>query len=169
MAATAMMSNATLIGTDQYPTVLSSDDATQFLRNLAKPETAQRAARMIELRRNELCETVLDYIRQLESAVSTNNLPDIFGQAHEIRGLAATAGLEAAGRIANGLCQYLDASNDQQSETDPAVIALHVDAIVRASSSLSEAREFGARVAVELGALVARRLGAVNAKRVKQP
>jgi chemotaxis protein histidine kinase CheA len=168
MTATAESSNAVLIGTDQYPAVLTGEDAARFLRKLATPETAQRAAQIIELRRNELCDAVLDYIRQLESAASTNNLCDIFRQAHEIRGLAATAGMDAAGRIANGLCQYLDASNNQQSETDPAVIALHVDAIVRASTSGSEARQFGGRVAVELGALVARRLGAVNAKRVKQ-
>jgi chemotaxis protein histidine kinase CheA len=168
MAATVEPSNATLIGTDQYPPVLAGEDAAKFLHNLAKPETAQRAARMIELRRNELCDTVLDYIRRLESAATTNNLSDIFGQAHEIRGLAATAGMDAVGRIANGLCQYLDASNNLQSETDPAVIALHVDAIVRASTSGNEALKFGSRVAVELGALVARKLGAANAKRMKQ-
>lgn len=168
MTAAERPSRAVLIGADQYPAVLAGEDAAKFLRKLASPETAQRAARIIELRRDELCDTVLDYIRQLESAATTRNLSDIFRQAHEIRGLAATAGMDAAGRIADGLCQYLDASGERQSETDPAVIALHVDAIVRASTSSGEARKFGGRVAVELGALVARRLGAVNAKRMKQ-
>jgi chemotaxis protein histidine kinase CheA len=169
MSARAESGDAVLIGADQYPAVLAGPDAAKFLRNLANPATAQRAAQIIELRRNELCDTVLDYIQRLESAATASNLSDIFRQAHEIRGLAATAGLDAAGRIANGLCQYLDASGNQQSETDPAVIALHVDAIVRSSTAGEEARKFGGRVAVELGALVARRLGAVNAKRVKQP
>jgi chemotaxis protein histidine kinase CheA len=123
---------------------------------------------MIELRRNELCDAVLQYIRQLENAAATSDVADIFGHAHEIRGLAGTAGMEAAGRIAEGLCRYLDASKIQQSTVDPAVIALHVDAIARASSSAEEAGKFGSRVAVELGALVTRKLGAVNERRVKR-
>src|ERR1700744_1512227 len=161
---TAASKNATLIGTSEYPALLTGDDASKFLKKLGAPETAQRAARMIELRRDELCDAVLDYIRQLESAAATSDLSDIFGQAHEIRGLAATAGMGAAGRIADGLCRYLEASKDQKSPADLAVVALHVDAIVRASSSAEEAQKFGGRVAVELGALVARKLGAVNAK-----
>lgn len=168
MTKAAQPSDAVLIGTDQYPPVLAKHEAANFLRKLASPETAQRAVRIIELRRNELCDTVLAYIRQLESAATTNDLSDMFQQAHEIRGLAGTAGMDAVGRIADGLCQYLDASSDHQAETDPAVIALHVDAIVRASTSGDEARKFGGRVAVELGALVARRLGALNAKKMKQ-
>lgn len=165
MSAAAKPSDVVLIGTDQYPPVLPGHEAADFLRKLASPETARRATQIIELRRNELCDAVLDYIQQLESAATTNNLSDIFRQAHEIRGLAGTAGMDTAGRIADSLCQYLEGSNDQQSETDPALIALHVDAIVRASTSGDEARKFGGRVAVELGALVARRLGAANAKK----
>jgi chemotaxis protein histidine kinase CheA len=168
MATAAAPHNATFIATDQYPAMLTGDDAAKFLKDLASPEAAQRAARMIELRRDELCDAVLDYIRQLESAAATSNLADIFGHAHEIRGLAATAGMNAVGPIADGLCGYLDGSKSQQCVADPAVIALHVDAIVRASSSAGEAKKFGSRIAIELGALVARKLGAVNAKSVKQ-
>jgi chemotaxis protein histidine kinase CheA len=155
------------IAASEYPAMLTGEDASKFLENLGKPETAQRAARMIELRRDELCDAVLDYIRQLESAAATSDLPDIFGRAHEIRCLAGTAGMEAAGRIADGLCRYLEASKERKSAAEPAVVALHVDAIVRASSSAEEARKFGSRVAVELGALVARKLGAVNDKSAK--
>src|SRR6202012_4499848 len=115
-----------LIAVDEYPAMLTATGAAQFLTKLASPETAQRAARMIELRRNELCDAVLEYIRQLEGAAATADLPDIFGQAHEIRGLAATAGMEAAGRIADGLCRYLEAYREQKSDVDPAGIALHV-------------------------------------------
>ncbi len=168
MATAATPDAAVFIAADEYPAVLKGHNAAEFVKKLADPETAQRAARMIELRREALCDAVLDYIRQLESAAATSDLPDIFGQAHEIRGLAETAGMEAAGRIADGLCRYLDTSKEQQSPTDPVVIALHVDAIVRASSSTDEARKFGSRVALELGALVARKLGAVNAKNIKQ-
>jgi chemotaxis protein histidine kinase CheA len=157
--------DAVLIATDEYPAMLSANGAAQFLNKLASPETAKHAARMIALRRDELCDAVLNYIRQLESAAETADLPDVFDQAHEIRGLAGTAGMEAAGRIADGLCRYLDASKGQKSGADPAVIALHVDAIVRASSSAADAEKFGSRVAVELGALVARKLGAANAQK----
>jgi len=150
------------IAVDQYPPMLTADAAAQFVKTLSSNETATRAARMIELRRDQLCDAVLDYIKQLESAAATSDLRDVFSQAHEIRGLAATAGMEAAGRIADGLCRYLDASDEQKTAVDPAVVALHVDAIVRASSSADEAGKFGDRVAVELGALVTRKLRAVN-------
>ena len=61
-----------------------------------------------------------------------------------------------------------EASRIRELSTHPAVIALHVDAIARASSSAGEASKFGARVAVELGALVARKLGVDNAPKVKR-
>jgi chemotaxis protein histidine kinase CheA len=150
--------NASLIATDEYPAMLNAEVAANFVRRLSLPETAQRAQRIIELRRDELCEAVLDYIQHLESAAATSDFTAIFDQAHEIRGLAATAGMEAAGRIADGLCRYLDAAKEQSTAIDPAVVALHVDAIVRASSSSLDAKKFGSRVAVELGALVARKL-----------
>ena len=168
MTLSAKPGEAVLIATDEYPAVLTGDNAAKFVEKLANPETAKRAARMIELRRDELCDAVLDYIRQLESAAATSDLQDIFGQAHEIRGLAGTAGMDAVGRIADGLCRYLDAAENQKSAADPAVIALHVDAIVRASSSAEEAARFGNRVAIELGALVTRKLGAVNASGARQ-
>ena len=160
MTATAAPGEAVLIAPDEYPALLTGHGTAQFLNKLASPETAKHAARMIALRRDELCDAVLNYIRQLESAAETADLPDVYDQAHEIRGLAGTAGMGAAGRIADGLCRYLDVSREQKSVVDPAVIALHVDAIVRASSSAEDAEKFGGRVAVELGALVARKLGA---------
>jgi chemotaxis protein histidine kinase CheA len=168
MTTATALGETTFIAVDQYPAMLTGTGAANFLSKLKSSETAQRAARIIELRRNELCDAVLDYIKRLENAAATADLPDIFGQAHEIRGLAGTAGMEAAGRIADGLCKYLDASKNQQSAIDPAVIALHVDAIVRASSSAEEAGKFGSRVAIELGALVARKLNNVDAPKVKQ-
>jgi len=165
--ATAAPGAVVIIAADDYPPMMTAEGAATFAKRLANPETAQRAARMIEMRRNELCDAVLNYIRQLESAAATSDIGDIFDQAHEIRGLAGTAGLDAAGRIADGLCRYLEASKIQKSAVDAAVVALHVDAIVRASSSAEEAGKFGSRVAVELAALVARKLGAVNAQSVK--
>lgn len=155
---TAVAPNASLIAADEYPAMLDAEAAASFVRKLSHPETAQRAQRIIELRRDELCEAVLDYIRRLESAAAISDFTAIFDQAHEIRGLAGTAGMDAAGRIADGLCRYLHAAKEQNAAVDPAVIALHVDAIVRASSSTLDAKKFGSRVAVELGALVARKL-----------
>ena len=159
---------ATMIAVDRYPAMLEGSDAASFLRVLTSHEAAQRAARIIELRRHELCDAVLDYIKRLETAAAIADLPDVFDQAHEIRGLAGTAGMDAAGRIADGLCKYLDAAKRMDSTIDPAVIALHVDAIARASSASGDVGKFGNRVAVELGALVARRLGVAQGRKVKR-
>jgi chemotaxis protein histidine kinase CheA len=165
MTTPAAPGKAVLIAPDEYPALLTGHGTAAFLNKLASPETAKHAARMIAMRRDALCDAVLDYIRQLESAAQTADIPDVYDQAHEIRGLAETAGMAAAGRIADGLCRYLDASKEQKSTVDPAVVALHVDAIVRASSSAEDAGKFGSRVAVELGALVARKLGTANAQK----
>ncbi|HEY5338857.1 MAG TPA: Hpt domain-containing protein [Rhizomicrobium sp.] len=167
MAANSHTGTVKIIAPHEYPPMITGEGAANFLRVLTSYETAQRAARVIELRRDQLCEAVLSYIAQMEDAASASNLSGIFAQAHEIRGLAGTAGMEAAGRIADGLCKYLSAAADLGSVADAAVIALHVDAITRASSSAGEAGKFGNRVAVELATLVARKLNAVNGLKTK--
>ena len=47
-----------------------------------------------------------DYVDELETAPGDMTL--VFEKAHEIRGFAETAGLVATGRIADGLCRYID-------------------------------------------------------------
>ncbi len=85
---------------------------------------------------------------------------EIYEQAHEIRGLAETTGLKATGRIAQGLCNYLEALSFGDGKPENAVVALHVDAISRASRSHDEAMRLGEEVANELAALVQRKIGA---------
>jgi hypothetical protein len=157
-----------MIAASDYPAMLNGTDAANFLRKLTSYETAQRAARIVDLRRDGLCDVVLDYIARMEKAAAAGDLPAVFAQAHEIRGLAGTAGLEAAGRIADGLCKYVEAASSLGATAEPAVIALHVDAISRASVAQGEALKLGNRVAVELGALVAHKLGTMNGLKNRQ-
>lgn len=157
-----------MIAANDYPAMLKGTDAANFLRKLTSYETAQRATRIIELRRDTLCDAVLSYIARMEQAAAVADIPGIFAQAHEIRGLAKTAGLEAAGRIADGLYKYIEAASSLGATAEPAIIALHVDAISRASVAQGEALKLGNRVAVELGALVAHKLGTINGLRTRQ-
>ena len=98
------------------------------------------------------------YIEALEKAIKGNDIKTMIEQAHEIRGLAANAGLEAVGRLADGLYKYIDTTLRLQAPVDPQVIVLHINAIARASTTASEAKAYGERVATELSALVAHKL-----------
>ena len=75
----------------------------------------------------------------------------------EIRGLAETASLRATGRIADGLCQYLDAMTQAGADADPSVVHLHLGAILRAAKAGSDSK-LGDVVTGELKALVERKL-----------
>jgi hypothetical protein len=88
-------------------------------------------------------------------------------QAHEIRGLAANAGLEAVGRLADGLYKYIDMVVRLEATLDPDVISLHINAIARASSTADEAKAYGESVAKELGVLVDHKIQAINRLKTK--
>lgn len=158
---------AEIVDVKNYPAMLTEKAAAEFARVLTNGDTMRRVGRVVELRRDELTDAVRDYIVALESAMAAGDLKTVYAQAHEIRGLAGTAGLDATGKIADGLCKYIDAAERLNAPAENAVMGLHIDAIARASSAAAEARTYGARVATELGALVARKLQAINELKTK--
>ena len=141
-----------------YP-VFSRKAASHLSQALRDPEVAAAAARVIAHKAEDLRVAVLGYVDRLEEAVRACDPAAIFEQAHEIRGLAGNAGLVATGRIANGLCKYLDAIDCAGRTPDQTLVALHLEAIARAARAEDEATRLGEEVANELAALVDKRLG----------
>ncbi len=139
--------------------LLRSADVAEFLRNVNNAETAKRAERIIASRSQELCTVVDGYVTKLEGALKAGDMDALYSEAHEIRGLAETVGLVAAGRIANGLCSYLDEVKHRAVAADRPLLRLYVEAAVRATRATDDATRLGDKVAVELAALAARRLG----------
>jgi hypothetical protein len=82
----------------------------------------------------------------------------VFEKAHEIRGMAETAGLVTTGRIADILCRYMDDMERIKKPLDLTLVALNVSAIGRAARAEDDDADMGDAVATELAALVARRL-----------
>jgi chemotaxis protein histidine kinase CheA len=145
-----------------YPLLLTPQDARAALTYLRSSEAVKCAARAIAMKGAEMRGAVLKLVDVLEGAVEARGWPEIFHSAHEIRGLAATAGLAATGRMANTLCQYLDALHVAGVEPDATVVGLHTDAIARSARTEDEAARHGDKVAMELAALVARRLSEIK-------
>ena len=158
---------AEIIGTDQYPAMLDAEAAEAFLVELSLRDTSKRANGALETKRAQISNAVRGYIEVLEKAVKTNDLATMIAQAHEIRGLAANAGLDAVGRLADGLYKYIDTAKRLDAPADTDVILLHINAIARASSTASEAKAYGDKVAAELNALVAHKLQAINRLKTK--
>jgi hypothetical protein len=156
-----MKKKAQVIPPDAYPQMASKSDAIKMARVLRAPETAARAARVIQDAGQKLRQGVHDYVRELEAA--TGNRQVIFEKAHEIRGFAETAGLRATGRIASGLCRYFEEMEKLGAVPDNAVITLHVSAIVRAAYARDEVNRAGDAVVKELAALVAHKLAEARA------
>jgi preprotein translocase subunit Sec61beta len=156
-----MKKKAQVIPPDAYPQMVSKSDAIKMARVLRAPETAARAARVIQDAGQKLRQGVHDYVRELEAA--TGNRQVIFEKAHEIRGFAETAGLRATGRIASGLCRYFEEMEKLETVPDNAVITLHVSAIVRAAHAKDEVNRAGDAVVKELAALVAHKLAEARA------
>jgi HPt (histidine-containing phosphotransfer) domain-containing protein len=148
----------TIIGAEEYPSVLDSHAAAEFVGAMKSSETAQRGKQVIALRQGVIGDAVQGYIKTLEAAAKARDTQGVYEQAHEIRGLAATAGLEAAGRIADGLCKYVDTASRLNLEIDAVVIGLHIDAISRAATAKDDTTRLGKSVANELNTLVQRRL-----------
>jgi hypothetical protein len=158
MAKTPESPSAKFIDVDQYPPLLDEAASAEFLIQLSLHDTSKRANGALETKRAQISLAVRGYIEELEKAFRAGDIKATIGQAHEIRGLAANAGLEAVGRIADGLYKYLDAASRLEAPIEAAVISLHINAIARASTTASEAKTYGERVATELSALVAHKL-----------
>ncbi len=143
-----------------YPQVIPKSQAAQFVAHLKSDETAKRSQKAMASSRDVMREAVEDYVRLLDEASRAMDATTMFEQAHEIRGLAETAGLGVAGRMANGLCLYLDALDGRAP--DQATARLHVEAI----QSVVRGEYDGAIanvVAEELTSLVIRKLGEAKA------
>jgi HPt (histidine-containing phosphotransfer) domain-containing protein len=153
---------AEIIGVDKIPPLLDGAAAEAFLIELSLRDTSNRANNALETKRVQISKAVRGYIEALENAYRAGNLQAMIDQAHEIRGLAANAGLEAVGRLADGLYKYVDMAQRLEAPLDDDVISLHINAIARASSTVEEAKAYGVRVAAELGALVEHKLQAIN-------
>jgi len=145
-----------------YKPLVPKDQQKEAAAMLKSTETLSKAARVIALKAAELRGAVIVLIEEMERTARAGDLPAAFGAAHEIRGLAALAGLTATGRIANGFCQYLDAVRLLHAVPEPGVIALHLDAIVRSARTEDDALRYGDTVARELAALVSHKLSEVK-------
>jgi hypothetical protein len=157
-----MKKKAQIIPPDFYPQMVSKSDAANISRVLRSSETLARGARVIEEAGVQLREGVRDYVRELENAIGDHEIT--FDKAHEIRGIAETAGLKATGRIADGLCGYLEGMTKLNTAPDTAVVMLHISAIVRAAHAEDEASRMGDVVAKELAALVNHKLSETKAQ-----
>ncbi|HUO88831.1 MAG TPA: Hpt domain-containing protein [Rhizomicrobium sp.] len=151
-----------LIPADAYPPLLPMPLRAEALLTLRSAETLASANSIIALRSASLREAVHELIRQMRSAGRTASWISVYAAAHEIRGLAGTAGLSATGRIANGFCHYLDAVARQRIEPELDVVKLHLDAIARSARTEADTARHGDAVARELSELVARKLSEIN-------
>jgi len=142
--------------------VFSRKTASRLLHALRDPEVVAAAARVVADKAEDLRIAVLTHVDRIAEAARACDLVAIFEQAHEIRGLAGNAGLLATGRIANGLCKYLDAISRAGLRPDQELVALHLEAIVRAAHAEDEATRLGEEVANELAVLVDRKLAEIN-------
>jgi chemotaxis protein histidine kinase CheA len=144
-----------------YP-VFPRNTASRLLQALRDPEIVATAARVVADKAEELRIAVFGHVDRIAEAARACDSVAIFAQAHEIRGLAGNAGLLATGRIANGLCKYLDAVGRAERQPDRELVALHLEAIGRAAHAEDEATRLGEEVANELAALVDKKLAEIN-------
>jgi len=149
---------AEIVPAENYKPLLPKDRQNAALASLRSSATLAKASRVIAQRTAQLRAAVLGMIAQMETAARGGDWPAAFAAAHEVRGLAGTAGLSATGRIANGFCHYLDAIQRLGAAPDTAVVGLHIDAVVRSARTEDETARHGDTVAAELAALVARKL-----------
>jgi HPt (histidine-containing phosphotransfer) domain-containing protein len=145
-----------------YRPLLSEAGRKQAMAKLKSGDMLARASRVIAMRTAELRGAVLALVDQLEEAMRNKDWPTVFSATHEIRGFAETAGLNATGRIANGLCHYLDSIEQLGAGPDAAIVNLHVDAVLRSARTEDDAARHGSAVAEQLAALVARKLADVK-------
>lgn len=142
--------------------MLGGTDAAAFAKLLRSEEGVRRASSAIQSCTGNLRAAVLRDVERLEAVWKLADESAAFELAHEIRGMAETVGLTTTGRVAAGLCKYLDTAKIRGRSADAAVIALHVDAIARAASAEDEATEYGGHVVAGLSTLVEKKLDSVN-------
>ncbi|HEY4942821.1 MAG TPA: hypothetical protein VII56_15435 [Rhizomicrobium sp.] len=151
-----------LVAAADYPSLLPKTRSGQAMATLKSHDTLAKASRIIALKTAELRGAVLELVKQMEQAARAADWPSVYDTTHEIRGLAGTAGLAATGRIANGLCHYLDAIAALGLKPDSAITSLHLGAISRSARTDDDAARHGDAVAQQLSALVARKLSEIK-------
>jgi HPt (histidine-containing phosphotransfer) domain-containing protein len=147
---------------EAYPALIPPAARVQAMMMLKSSVTLARAAQAVALKAPEMREAVLALIEELDEALRTSDWPAAFAATHEIRGLAGSAGLAATGRIANGLCRYLDAAGASGTEPEDEVANLHLDALIRSTRPADDTLRHGDAVAEQLAALVDRRLAGLK-------
>jgi|WetSurMetagenome_2_1015567.scaffolds.fasta_scaffold629477_1 HPt (histidine-containing phosphotransfer) domain-containing protein len=159
----------TMIQPGSYPG-LPSAAAAAISRQLRAPSIAAAAEQALEGGSGQIREAVLVHIDRLQAAVErmqaaveSGNFDNIYGEAHEVRGLAGNAGLNAAAAIAAELCRYLDALIGADIAPEAAVVQIHLEATIRAARAEDEAPRLGDTVAAVLSLLVTKKLAEVNA------
>jgi len=151
---------AQVIAADSYPPVLPQAEIGAFIARLKSEDARRSADTAMAASRGVMRQAVDGYVRLLAEATQRGDVAALFAQAHEMRGLAELAGIGVAGRMANGLCQYLDALDG--GRPDETTVRLHVEAIERVARG-EDHGAIAAVVAEELTALVIRKLGEVRA------
>lgn len=150
---------ADIIPPHAYPPPLRKAQARAFVESLMSDAVLERTEKVLDAHKDNLRSAVLSHLGCLEEDLEGGDFRAVYEQAHEIRGLAGTAGLKYTGRIAFGLCNYLEAMTRSGGTPDAAVIELHVDAIARAARSGEDFQALGEEVTSQLSALVRRRIG----------
>lgn len=160
--------NCTTIAPGSYP-VLPPAAAIAVAKQLRSPAAQAAAARALDEGAGSLKDAVKvhidrlqDHLARLQAAAAAGDFERIYGEAHEVRGLAGNAGLAAAARIAGELCRYLDAMLRAGAAPDLAVVRLHLEAGLRAARAEDEATRLGGAVADSLAALVSKKLAEIN-------
>ena len=95
-----LANGAEVISSESYPAVMPKAEAAKFIANLKSDETAKRSEQVIASSRDTMRAAIESYVTALGAASQALYLDELFGQAHEIRGLAATAGFDVAGKMA---------------------------------------------------------------------
>lgn len=153
--------SVSIIPPGAYP-VLKGAAAMGLLHALRDPKVGAAAGQIIASKAGEMRAVVMRHIERVEDAANRLGPEAVYAQAHEIRGLAGNAGLEATGRIANVLCRYLDGIMRAGRQPERGLMLLHLDAIARAANAEDEATRLGDTVANELSQLVDRKLAEIN-------
>jgi hypothetical protein len=94
-------------------------------RQLISPKVLENAQKALMAAIPPLDDEVSRLMKELQEAVSRNdaNARDvIWKNAHEIRGLAGTAGKKSLGKAANLMCSYLNGS-EKDFKADPMVLS----------------------------------------------
>lgn len=152
-----------------YP-VLPPAAAQAISRRLRDPSAAAAAETALQASAADIRDAVQVHIDRLQAhigrmqaAIAAGDFARIYDEAHEVRGLAGNAGLTASAEIAAILCRYLDALVRADVTPEPAVVQLHLEAVVRAAQTEDEATRLGSTVARVLATLVDKKIAEINA------